>query len=156
MAIAIIDIHNKKIQFAGAYNPLYLIRKMEMLEGNQLERLDPGDNIDFHLIEIKGDQQPIGIHTIETDFTTHTIELKEQDTIYIFSDGFIDQFGGENRKKYKTPNFKKLLLSVQSENMEKQGLIIENAFETWRGENEQIDDVCVIGIRCSRTPDSPI
>ena len=147
MAIAIIDNDNKKIQFAGAYNPLYLIRKKEKLEGDQIEPLATVQNIDHYLIEIKGDKQPIGIHTIETDFTTHTIELKEQDTIYLFSDGFVDQFGGENRKKYKTPSFKKLLLSVQTKSLEEQKLIIDNAFETWRGKNEQIDDVCVIGIR---------
>ncbi len=132
MAIAIIDRDSREIEFAGAYNPLYIIRK--------------GNN-DYHLIEQKGDAQPIGIHAAETEFTNHTMKLKEQDTIYIFSDGFVDQFGGEKRKKYKTPGFKNLLLSVQDKSMEEQKTILDTTFETWRGTNEQIDDVCVVGIR---------
>ena len=73
----------------------------------------------------------------------------DNDTIYIFSDGFIDQFGGENRKKYKTHRFKELLLSFQEESMDKQKELLENAFDSWRGGIEQIDDICVIGVRIS-------
>jgi serine phosphatase RsbU (regulator of sigma subunit) len=71
----------------------------------------------------------------------------DYDTVYVFSDGFIDQFGGEARKKYKIHRFKKLLLSFQEESMDKQKQLIENAYESWRGDIEQIDDVCVIGVR---------
>jgi serine phosphatase RsbU (regulator of sigma subunit) len=73
--------------------------------------------------------------------------LQENDSFYIFSDGFVDQYGGEKRKKFKTSNFKKLLLSVQAESMKNQKKVIEDAFEEWRGSYEQIDDVCVIGVR---------
>ena len=73
--------------------------------------------------------------------------LQEQDTIYMFSDGFVDQYGGENRKKFKSVNFKKLLLSMQKESMKKQEQVIEETFEAWRGEIEQIDDISVIGLR---------
>ncbi|MCB0401305.1 MAG: SpoIIE family protein phosphatase, partial [Flavobacteriales bacterium] len=69
------------------------------------------------------------------------------DTIYIFSDGYADQFGGENGKKMKTVNFKKLLLSVQGESMEKQRQLINEAFENWKGSLDQLDDVCIIGVR---------
>ena len=71
----------------------------------------------------------------------------DQDTLYLFTDGFIDQFGGEHRKKYKIHRFKELLLSFQKESMDKQKQLLENAFESWRGDIEQIDDVCVIGVR---------
>jgi serine phosphatase RsbU (regulator of sigma subunit) len=87
------------------------------------------------------------VHWEETGFTTHSIQLQEQDTFYIFSDGFVDQFGGENRKKFKALNFKKLLLSIQEEPMALQRQILEQSFEAWRGKFEQIDDVTVIGVR---------
>ena len=71
------------------------------------------------------------------------------DTFYIFSDGYADQFGGEKGKKFKAANFKSLLLSMQSESMEQQRELIDEAFENWRGSLEQLDDVCVIGVRIS-------
>ena len=128
MAIAIINQEKKELQFAGAYNPLYLIRGSE-------------------LIELKGDKQPIGIHWEETEFRNQVVELKENDSVYVFSDGYVDQFGGEHRKKFKTQKFKELLISVQSEPMEKQKHLIEETFELWRGNMEQIDDVCIVGVR---------
>jgi serine phosphatase RsbU (regulator of sigma subunit) len=102
---------------------------------------------ELQLFELKGDKQPIGIHWEEKDFTSHSFNLQKQDTIYVFSDGIVDQFGGPDRKKFKIVNFKKLLLSVQEESMEKQKQLVENAFESWRNDFEQIDDVCVIGVR---------
>jgi len=131
MAIVIIDQENKELQYAGANRPLFQFRKRD----------------DYELYVTKGDKQPIGVNWEEKEFTNHVIKLQEQDSFYIFSDGFVDQFGGAKRKKFKTRNFKKLLLSVQSESMENQGKLIEEAFDTWRGNNEQIDDVCVIGVR---------
>lgn len=119
-----------KLQYAGANNPLWLIR----------------DDIN-EIMEIKADKQPIGKFAEQKPYTTHTIELQKGDTIYVFSDGYADQFGGEKGKKFKSANFKKLLLSIQPENMETQKQIINNTFEDWKGGIEQIDDVCVIGIR---------
>ena len=131
MAIAIIDLEKKELQFAGANRPLYMFRK----------------NDDYELFVIKGDKQPIGVHWEEKEFTNHLIKIREHDSFYIFSDGFVDQYGGEKRKKFKTRNFKKLLLSVQAESMENQKKLIEEAFDNWRGSHEQIDDVCVFGVR---------
>ncbi|MEN8201993.1 MAG: SpoIIE family protein phosphatase [Bacteroidota bacterium] len=131
MAIAIIDQENKELQFSGANLPLFLIRKID----------------DYELYAIKGDKQPVGVHWEETEFTNHVIKYREDDTLYISSDGFADQYGGKKRKKFKTRSFKKLLLSVQSESMKNQQKLIEEAFDTWRGSHEQIDDVCVIGVR---------
>ncbi|MGP8322605.1 MAG: GAF domain-containing SpoIIE family protein phosphatase [Methanosarcinaceae archaeon] len=133
MAIAIIDQEKKELQFAGANRPLFLFRK----------------NDDYELFVIKGDKQPIGVHWEENEFTNHLIKLQEHDSLYIFSDGFVDQYGGKKRKKFKTRNFKNLLLSVQAESMENQKKLIEDTFEEWRGNNEQIDDVCVFGVSVS-------
>ena len=147
MAIAIINKEKKELQFAGAYNPLYLIRHRKQLTGKEpgSETLPEGE--DYLLVELKGDKQPIGIHWEETGFRNQVIGLKENDSVYVFSDGYVDQFGGSHRKKFKTQKFKELLLSVQPESMEKQKQIIEKTFEVWRGDMEQIDDICVVGVR---------
>jgi serine phosphatase RsbU (regulator of sigma subunit) len=96
---------------------------------------------------LKGDKQPIGIHWEEKEFTDHTFGLQKHDTVYVFSDGIVDQYGGPDRKKYKVHNFKKLLLSIQKEPLTKQKQLNANAFDSWRKNFEQIDDVCVIGVR---------
>jgi len=73
--------------------------------------------------------------------------LEGGDTLYLFSDGFVDQFGGVNGKKFKSLNFKQLLLSIQKEDMDTQSKLIDEAFENWKQDIEQVDDVCVIGVR---------
>ena len=129
MAISIIDLENKKLEFAGAYNPLFLIRNNE-------------------LIEIKADKMPIGIHIKEKDyFTTHKINLNENDSVYMFSDGFADQFGGENNKKFKIKSFKSLLLNIQNKSLQEQHSHLINTFEKWKGDSEQVDDVLVFGVK---------
>jgi len=147
MAVAIIDREKKELQFAGAYNPLYLIRERAQLGGKEL----PGETSflseSHELFELKGDKQPIGVHWEETEFSTQLISLRDKDSIYLFSDGYVDQYGGGERKKFKTHKFKSLLLSVQSESMDMQKKLIEKTFEKWRGNVEQIDDVCVVGIK---------
>ena len=149
MAIVILDQEKKELQFAGANRPLFLYRKNERLSEAEKIPISSLENDDYELFVIKGDKQPIGVHWEETEFTTHLVKLQENDSLYIFSDGFVDQFGGKRRKKFKTHNFKKLLLSVQAESMENQRKLIEEAFDEWRGSHEQIDDVCVIGLRVS-------
>jgi serine phosphatase RsbU (regulator of sigma subunit)/tetratricopeptide (TPR) repeat protein len=130
MDIALCSLHNNILQYAGANNPLWIIRS------NTTE-----------IEEIKATKQPIGKYGNPEPYITHTIELQKGDSIYIFSDGYADQFGGEKGKKFKGANFKKLLLSIQHESMERQKELINEAFENWRGKLEQIDDVCVIGVR---------
>jgi serine phosphatase RsbU (regulator of sigma subunit) len=116
------------LQWAGANNPLWIFRNNEV-------------------IEIKPDKQPIGNYTDSKPFTTHTFQLQKSDTLYIFTDGFQDQFGGEKGKKFKASNLKKLLLSIQHETMTRQLELISEAFEAWKGNLEQNDDVCLIGVR---------
>jgi serine phosphatase RsbU (regulator of sigma subunit) len=116
------------LQYAGANNPLWMIRNGE-------------------LIETKANKQPIGQFDNPEPYTTHTFELEQGDAIYIFSDGYVDQFGGEKGKKFKATAFRSLLLSIQDKSMEEQKAIINESFETWKGHLEQIDDVCVIGVK---------
>ncbi len=122
------------LKYAGANNPLWIIRKGT----SEIE-------------EIKADKQPIGKYADPQPYTTHTIELQKGDAIYIFSDGFADQFGGRKGKKFKAANFKKLLLSIQNMSVEQQKEHIDQAFEDWKDAGgqpiEQLDDVCVIGMR---------
>ena len=128
MDIALCCLEGNKITYSGAHNPLWIVR-------------------DQKIIEIKADKQPIGKFKFEKPFTTHEIDLIRGDSLYIFSDGYPDQFGGEKGKKFKTGNLKKLLLSIQNHPMEKQRDLLNDEFEKWRGSLEQIDDVCIIGVR---------
>ncbi len=147
LTLAILEKKSRHLHFAGANNPLYLIRKKENAAGPELEGHTSLENGEYQLYEIKGDKQPIGVHWEETPFTSHTLHLLESDSIYMFSDGFVDQYGGEHRKRFKTINFKKLLLSIQREPMTRQGEIIGETFESWKGDHEQLDDVSVFGAR---------
>ena len=159
MAITIVDPQNQTLQFAGANIPLLLIRKKPGQENRdrineekaqgavQMDLKLSIENEDYALCRLKADKQPIGVHWEEVDFTTRKIRLRGGDSLYMFTDGFTDQYGGNNRKKFKSRRLKKLLLSVQEASMEQQGKIIEEAFEKWRAGYEQIDDVCMFGMR---------
>jgi len=147
LALAILNKKTRELHFAGANNPLYVIRKKEVPAGKDLEPYSSTENGDYQLYELKGDKQPIGVHWEEKPFTNRSIKLSEHDSFYIFSDGFVDQFGGEKRKKYKSLNFKKLLLSMQDQSMNHQKQLIEESYNSWRGDYEQIDDVSIIGVR---------
>jgi serine phosphatase RsbU (regulator of sigma subunit) len=147
MAIAIIDQEKNELQFGGANLPLLLIRKKGEEEIPEGELMPSLENDDYALYRIKADKQPIGVHWEEEDFSTQVIRLQDQDTLYMFTDGIADQYGGKNRKKFKSRRLKKLLLSIQAESMEDQRNLIEAAFDSWRGTNEQIDDVCMMGVR---------
>ncbi|MEZ4721483.1 MAG: tetratricopeptide repeat protein [Flavobacteriales bacterium] len=118
-----------EIRWAGAHNPLWVVRK----GAEEVE-------------EYKADKQPIGKYEWPTAFTNHIVSLNSGDTIYVFSDGFPDQFGGETGKKYKSGKFKKTLCDLAQNPIEEQSQLLEMEFNQWRGEIEQIDDVCVIGL----------
>ncbi|MBI3134311.1 MAG: SpoIIE family protein phosphatase [Bacteroidetes bacterium] len=130
MDIALCNFNPKSrlLKYAGANNGIFIIR-----QGS--------------LIELKADKQPIGKFINAKPFTHQEIQLEKGDQLYLFSDGFADQFGGEKGKKFKSQTFKEMLIHHRDEAMEKQRLILESAFDKWRGELEQIDDVCVMGIR---------
>jgi len=145
MAIAIFDKESKELQFAGAFNPLYLVR--EGKKDKDLGKYASLEEGGLHLYEIKGDRQPIGVYYKETEFSTTIIQLLENDTIYLFSDGYADQMGGPRGKKYMSRTFKKSLLSIQKMPMPEQKLYLDKTIEDWRNGYEQVDDILVMGIR---------
>ena len=117
------------LEFAGAYNPLYLVR-------------------DNEIIQVKGDKFPVGAFLGKQEkFTNHKVQVQKGDTIYIFSDGFPDQFGGPRGKKFMYRRFRELLLQIQEHSMEMQRKILDKTLEEWRGNLEQVDDILVIGVR---------
>jgi serine phosphatase RsbU (regulator of sigma subunit) len=128
MDIALCVLDSSGIRFAGANNPLWLIR-------------------DGELIELKGDKQPIGIHTVSKSFQTTQMELKKDDCLYVFTDGYADQFGGGQGKKFKYKQLAQLLISGCRKSMQEQRQLLEKAFDSWKGSFEQIDDVLVMGIK---------
>ena len=139
----IIDYKTLKLNYAGAHNPIWIIKK-KVTEG-----VDTTTNLDeqYELVEIKADKQPVGYSIEPKPFTNHRIQLTRGDTFYVFSDGFVDQFGGPNGKKFKSRQLKELLLSIQSNTLEKQKEILLETFLKWQGPLEQVDDVCFIGIK---------
>lgn len=123
-----IDKTRKKIIFSGAFFPLYLIR-------------------DNSLVEIKGDKISIGFNPDGISYTDHVIDIKENDIFYIFSDGYVDQFGGSENKKFMYRRFRHLLTKIHSFSVDDQKSILEEEFREWMGRNIQLDDIMVIGFR---------
>ena len=129
IALVIIDLEKNSIQYAGAYNPLYLYRNGE-------------------LMETKADKMPIGIYVKEREtFTNHEIEIEKGDTFYIFSDGYVDQFGGPDRRKFMSKPFKRLLADMQKLPMAEQKEVLNQTIDEWRGDLPQVDDIILIGVR---------
>ncbi len=155
MALCIYEPKKKILTFAGANNPLYLIRRKELQKPSLDEKvMRIKDNTDFSLYEIKADKIPVGISPKkDKKFTNKEISIFEGDQIYIFSDGFPDQFGGPDNRKFMSGNFKKLLLSIAHLDMEKQKQELEKKLDYWlsfrkdKKHNGQTDDILVWGIR---------
>src|SRR5690606_32184320 len=120
---------------------------------NQLEAINETIEPDctengLNLFEIKADRFPIGSFSENAQtYTNHQFKLNHGDTIYLFSDGFADQFGGPQGKKFRYKQFKQLLLAIYDKPMEQQHTILQQTFNQWKGNIEQIDDVIVIGSR---------
>jgi len=129
IALVVFDRQLNILEYSGAYNPLVMIR-------------------DGELIEYKADKMPVGNHVIEErPFTNHRIQLNKGDVFYLFSDGFPDQFGGEKGGKYKARPFKRLLQRISSATMEDQQIMLDKELKDWMKDEEQVDDIIVIGIR---------
>jgi serine phosphatase RsbU (regulator of sigma subunit)/tetratricopeptide (TPR) repeat protein len=144
ISICVIDKKNQKLEYAGANNPLYLLRN----SSEKLERLNPILESDDSLFyEVKANKMAIGGGTNAKKYVTHSIDLKKRDTIYLFSDGYADQFGGKKGKKFMYKPFKRMFLSIQEEPMEKQLTYIDKAMRKWKGELDQLDDICIVGVR---------
>ncbi len=131
MSLCILENTSWNIQFAGAFNPIYIIHRGK-------------------LVEVPGDKMPIGVAADEErSFKTHNITLERGDMVYLFSDGFVDQFGGPGGKKFKYQPFRNLLKQVYKLPMEDQKEKLRNAFETWKYGYPQLDDVLIVGYKYS-------
>jgi serine phosphatase RsbU (regulator of sigma subunit) len=129
IALCVLDSKKMKLQYSGAFNPLYYIKNNELLL-------------------IKADRMPIGIHQIQSaGFTKNDLELKPGECFYLFSDGFADQFGGPEGKKFKNKAFQELLLANHHKSMTEQKRLLEETFDEWKKDFDQIDDVLVMGVR---------
>jgi serine phosphatase RsbU (regulator of sigma subunit) len=129
MGLVAINTNTREIEFTGANLHLYTFQ-------------------DGKLVVVKGDHMPVGIHSASsTLFKAHKLKLKRGDSLYMFSDGYVDQFGGDERKKFGTSRIKRLLTEIQQNIMHDQKETLQKEFETWKGDEDQIDDVLMIGIK---------
>lgn len=133
-----------QLSYAGANNPLWVITKRENLEIASVKHQIPETDLILH--EIKANKQPIGLVDDPKPFSTHNITLMKGDRFYIFTDGYVDQFGGEHGKKFKINSLRKLILSIQDQSIAQQAIEIDQVFESWKANLEQIDDVCIMGV----------
>lgn len=122
------DFSNMKLNFAAANNLLWLVRNQS-------------------ITEYKGDKMPVGMHEEFHDFSLHSIDLQKNDIIYTFTDGYADQFGGEKGKKFKYKQLQEIILKIHHFPMEEQKNHLAKIFIDWKGENEQVDDILIIGVR---------
>lgn len=129
IALCIFDFNTNRLQFSGAFRPMYLIR-------------------DGELQEFTGDSMPIGIYDDEENsFSSKETVLIKDDILFLFSDGYADQLGGGFRKTFKSQNFRKLLLEIHAKPLEEQQVLLEKNLDEWRGDIEQVDDILVVGIK---------
>lgn len=130
ISLGCLNVKTRELLWSGANNPLWLV---------------PAGSAE--IVEWKPDKQPIGTYADEKPFNTHSMVLEPKTTIYLFTDGYADQFGGQSGKKFKYKQFKDSILTIHDRPMGEQKKHLETTFENWKGELEQVDDVCVIGIR---------
>lgn len=141
-ALFAINFSKLTLSFAGANNPIWIVRKAHPIFPSTDGKLGGTE-----LIEIKGDKQPIGAYVTQNNFTNVEFQLQKGDVIYASTDGYTDQFGGEDGKKMKTKILKEKLLECAALPIEKQKEFLKTFFTQWKGELEQLDDVCVIGVK---------
>ena len=128
IGLSVVDKKRKILEYAGAFFPLYLIRNN-------------------NLIEIKGDKLIIGMNKEGFSYTDHVMDLMEGDIFYMFSDGYADQFGGSQNRKFMYRRFRYLLLTIHNFSFDDQKSILDENIKTWMGRNVQVDDIMVIGFR---------
>ncbi len=134
MSLCIYDKKTKQLEFSGAHISIYILQKNKQKEN-------------FKLIELKGDRMPVGYYRKMGPYTDHTITINPEDKIYLFTDGFIDQFGGKRGRRFQSKNFRKLLTDNAHKSMKEQKNILDETLISWKDGHEQIDDVLVMGIQ---------
>ncbi len=130
IALCILNLDTRELQFSGAFNPMYVVRNGE-------------------IDEYQADRMPIGIHdNVNVNFGCHNVQMQKDDIVYIFSDGYASQFGGKHGRKIMTTRFKKLLQEISGEPISEQGKILNDKIEKWMGvDYDQVDDILVMGFK---------
>jgi hypothetical protein len=146
ISLVAVNRKNKHLVFAGAHNGLWIIREKQKHQPvpETVRVLEQESHV---LLEWKGDKQPIGRFQEMKPFHEEVIQLEETDQVYLMSDGFVDQFGGPKGKKFKSVALKQTILSQANQPMEVQKENLATIYSSWKKDNDQIDDVCVIGFR---------
>jgi len=154
MALLVVDFGTQRIEFSGAYNPCFRVRKLaeneaSKYEDDSAEKPDGSMSNGKYLLEtIYASKMPIGISSrMNEDFVFYDWTLEKGISYYMFSDGYIDQFGGDHGRKFMKKNFKKLILEIQDYPMTRQKELLEKNLRDWMGQSPQIDDILVMGIR---------
>jgi len=148
ISLLVVNTETNECQWAGANNPLYIVRGGQNPQG--LTKPELLQNLEG-LEEIKGDKMPIAIYLVMNEFTNHNFNVEKGDCLYLFSDGFSDQYGGSNKRKFMSGNFKKLLQNISSKSMKEQKKILSETIDSWMNYSgktyEQTDDITVLGIK---------
>lgn len=131
MSIVIIDLDTLKAQYSGANRPILHIAASDTKT----------------ITELKPDKFPVGIYTRESNFSLHEFQLTKGDTLYLYTDGYEDQFGADHISKFKTKRFKEQILKIQSQSMSQQQTFIDDLHNSWKGKEPQTDDILILGIR---------
>jgi len=150
ISLCVLDTKTLELKWSGANNPLWIVKKVISDESKVTSEMPSNSSLLTHhssLLEFNPNKQPIGKIFEPEPFETHIIQLKKGDTLFLFSDGFADQFGGPKGKKFKYSQLQKLFLEICSLQPETRNQKLDTVFSSWKGELEQIDDVCIISIR---------
>jgi len=137
-----VDNNCKRLYFSGANNPLYIVKKMESSKINLLESKSLST---YQLIELSPDKMPVGFHAFMKPFSQQTYTLEKGDLLYLTSDGFCDQFGGNDGKKFMRKRFKELLIEAAALPITAQCDFLKQKFLDWKGDSPQTDDISVLG-----------
>ncbi len=147
LALCVLDHQANTLEFTGANNPLWVIRNGQVEETDNI-KVETTENNSMSLLEFRANKMPVGLYAEQMkSFNSQRIHLQSGDTIVAFTDGFADQFGGPKGKKYKYRPFKHLLMKLQTSPLSDQASKLSSELDSWMGGLEQVDDVCVIGVR---------
>ncbi len=148
ISICVWDKANKKLSYAGANNPLWIIRHKGSDRPEITKRVIESENSALCLLEIAPDKMPVGYQfATPPPFSTRVLDVLPGDLFILITDGFADQFGGDKGKKFKSLPLKNFLIEIQGKSMEEQRSVLEETFVKWMGAEEQVDDVCIAGVR---------
>lgn len=146
IALLIIDNKTKELQYAGANNHLYVVceKSCNIIKKAKNKVIS---NDKHKLVQVKADRQPIAVYLKERPFTNHYLQLCKDDKIYLFTDGYGDQIGGDKNRKFMVKRLKEKILDISEVSFTKQHRILNQTFEDWKSTNNQLDDILVLGFK---------